>query len=141
MCRALRGALPRAPPAEQQTVHDPAILHTTLARLLRLPRASAGRMLRSGAPDGAALLRSAVARISADLCGLRATLPTLWCTYSTAFLESILPATFQWQPCFPFWRSCALSVLHSSWLRYVCATHIMSWLPEDSAAWKIVKQC
>ncbi|EIE20274.1 hypothetical protein COCSUDRAFT_67560 [Coccomyxa subellipsoidea C-169] len=75
---ALRGALPRAPPAEQQTVHDPAILHTTLARLLRLPRASAGRVLRSGAPDGAELLRSAVARISADLCGLRATLPTLW---------------------------------------------------------------
>ncbi|BDA45523.1 hypothetical protein COCOBI_07-3100 [Coccomyxa sp. Obi] len=77
--RALRGALPRAPPAEHQTVQDAAILHTTLARLLRLPTApAAGRVLRSGAPDGAALLRSAVARISAELCGLRATLPTLW---------------------------------------------------------------
>lgn len=60
-------------------MQDPAILHTTLARLLRLPRASAGRVLRSGVPDGAALLRSAVARISGELCGLRATLPTLWC--------------------------------------------------------------
>lgn len=78
--RALRGALPRAPPDARQTVQDAAILHTTLARLLRLPRsADAGRVLRSGAPDGAAVLRSAVAQISAELCGLRATLPTLWC--------------------------------------------------------------
>lgn len=63
-------------------MQDAAILHTTLARLLRLPAsAAAGRVLRSGAPDGAALLRSTIARISVELCGLRATLPTLWCSF------------------------------------------------------------
>lgn len=87
-CRALQRALPRAPPAEQQTIQDPAILHTTLARLLRVPQSIgggsvrvplAGRVLRSGVHmDGVQVLQAAVGRISAALCGLRVVLPVLW---------------------------------------------------------------
>ena len=91
MRRALQAALPRAPPAEAQTVHEPALLHTTLARLVQppaqgsgqLPGSSRGRLLRTPVTgDAAALLLAAVRRASDALCGLRATLPNLWCASS-----------------------------------------------------------
>ena len=84
LCSALQKALPRAPPQREQTVHDAAILHTTLARLVRLPEAtqqgrSRGRVLKGPGADGSlAALQAALSRISAALCGLRASLPNLW---------------------------------------------------------------
>lgn len=79
--RVLGRALPNAPQHTDQTVQDPAILHTTLARLLKPTRASAqasGRMLRVGEDSELGSLRAAVGRMTEALCGLRLTLRELW---------------------------------------------------------------
>jgi hypothetical protein len=84
LCRALHRALPNAPPPKQQVIQDAAILHTTLARLIKPPRSgrrlrTAGRVLRWVLQaDEVHALQAAVRRMSAALCGLRVTLPVLW---------------------------------------------------------------
>ena len=103
-CRALRQSLPRAPPPEQQTVTEPDILYTTLARIVLPPagtesgaaqpgaqaadqghRQTEGsiraRALRAGGGSGSAdeALRAAVDAMSGALCGLQVTLSELWC--------------------------------------------------------------
>ena len=78
LCRALERALPNAPPRRYQTVQDPAILHTTLARLVQLQGRSTGRILRSGGLDQAAEIQSAAGRMTQALCGLALTLRSLW---------------------------------------------------------------
>lgn len=50
LCRALAEALPRAPPPEQQTVTEPAILYTTIARIVLPPAGGASGTPR---PQGA----------------------------------------------------------------------------------------
>ena len=71
----LRAALPRAP--AKQLVNDAPILHATLARVLRPPRAPTGEARLSGAAARAALA-AAAARLSERLCGLRAVLDGAW---------------------------------------------------------------
>ena len=101
MRRALQAALPRAPPPEAQTVREPALLHTTLARLVQppapgsgqLPGGGRGRLLRTPVTgDAAAALLAAVRRASDALCGLRATLPNLWCAGFCSILRLPLVA-------------------------------------------------
>ena len=85
---ALAGALPRSSP--QQAVRDTEILHTTLARLVKLPpvdpaatargRRRRGLLRRPPVEEAAAaVLQEAVRKMTQDLCGLEATLDTLWC--------------------------------------------------------------
>ena len=78
LCRALERALPNAPPRRYQTVQEPAILHTTVARLVELQGHSTGRILRSGGLDQAAELQAAAGRMTQALCGLALTLRSLW---------------------------------------------------------------
>mmetsp|Transcript_29348 Transcript_29348/g.82770 ORF Transcript_29348/g.82770 Transcript_29348/m.82770 type:complete len:351 (-) Transcript_29348:436-1488(-) len=66
--QALASALPRAPPPAQQTVREPSILHTTLARLVEPPASS----------NAARSLLDATAAMTNLLCGLRTTLDALW---------------------------------------------------------------
>ncbi len=61
---ALRAALPRAP--ARQLLTDSHILHSTLARILRLP------------PGGAAALEPVAAALSQALCGLEVVFDTAW---------------------------------------------------------------
>jgi len=70
---ALRAALPDSP--RQQIVKDRAILHTTVARLLRPPLGPMGATVRDG---GAGAARKAAAAMTASLCGTEATLPVAW---------------------------------------------------------------
>ena len=70
---ALRAALPNSPRA--QIVKDRAILHTTVARLLRPPLGPMGAVVRDG---GAGAARKAAAAMTASLCGTEATLPVAW---------------------------------------------------------------
>jgi hypothetical protein len=80
----LRAALPRAPAA--QVVADADILHTTLARLVPPPgRRDAGGARRGGAlAEGeigrvdAEALRAAAAAMTAELCGTRTLMQSLW---------------------------------------------------------------
>jgi hypothetical protein len=72
---ALRAALPRAPSA--QLLRDPPILHATLARVLRPPRAARG----GGTLDPLAArdaLAAAAASLSQRLCGLHAVIDAAW---------------------------------------------------------------
>ena len=83
-CRTLARALPKAPQQQNQTIQDPVILHTTMARLLKPTKAreqahARGRMLRTGGGSyELAALQSAVGRMTEALCGLRLTLRSLW---------------------------------------------------------------
>ena len=83
-CRTLARALPKAPQQQYQTIQDPVILHTTMARLLKPTKAqeqahARGRMLRTGGGSyELAALQSAVGRMTEALCGLRLTLRNLW---------------------------------------------------------------
>ena len=83
-CRTLARALPKAPQQQYQTIQDPVILHTTMARLLKPTKAreqkhARGRMLRTGEGSSElAALHSAVGRMTEALCGLRLTLRNLW---------------------------------------------------------------
>lgn len=70
---ALRAALPDSP--REQIVKDRAILHTTVARLLRPPLGPMGATVRDG---GAGAARKAAAAMTASLCGTEATLPVAW---------------------------------------------------------------
>lgn len=75
---ALRSALPNAPPHDAQMVKEPALLHTTLARLLRPP--SPAELGIGGGQAGAGQapvinqvrVVAAVEAMSKELCGLRA---------------------------------------------------------------------
>jgi hypothetical protein len=71
----LRAALPRAPAA--QLLRDPPILHATLARVLRPPRAArgGGTLGPLAARDA---LADAAAALSQRLCGLRAVVDAAW---------------------------------------------------------------
>ena len=83
-CRTLAKALPKAPQQIHQTIQDPVILHTTMARLLQPTKAqdqgyARGRMLRTGGGSyELAALQTAVGRMTEALCGLRLTLRHLW---------------------------------------------------------------
>lgn len=68
---ALASALPDAPGPEAQMVREPAMLHTTLARLLAPPQGAGGAGA-GGGVDGERVV-AAVAAMSEALCGLRAT--------------------------------------------------------------------
>ncbi len=72
---ALRAALPRAP--AEQLVRDAPMLHATLGRILRPPRARVGGGAMPPAEARAALALTA-RRLSAALCGLVATLDAGW---------------------------------------------------------------
>lgn len=54
--RRLAAVLPNAPPPDQQTVQEPAILHTTLARLVETPMADGGGPGRAAALLSVSLL-------------------------------------------------------------------------------------
>eukprot|EP00887_Chlorella_sp_A99_P006394 scaffold3.g6394.t1 len=84
---ALAAALPRA--SRRQAVQDRAILHTTLARLVKLPPgggAATGRLgarqrqglARRPGDEAVELVQRAVERMTQELCGVEATLDTLW---------------------------------------------------------------
>ncbi|KAI8476976.1 MAG: hypothetical protein J3K34DRAFT_516229 [Monoraphidium minutum] len=81
---ALRAALPRAPPPADQAVREPAMLHTTLARLLAPPRRPAARGGGGGGgeevPAGelAAEVQRAAEDLTYELCGLTAVFDELW---------------------------------------------------------------
>jgi len=68
---ALGKALPNAPPPEGQMVREPSILHTTVARLLQPPGASASAI-------DASAVASAVESMSSALCGLTTTFNEVW---------------------------------------------------------------
>lgn len=78
---ALRASLPQAPPAEQQPVRFPAMLHTTVGRLLAPPR-------RPDSPGHPGMewdmvwlqssLLDALGDVSDELCGLTTTFSELW---------------------------------------------------------------
>lgn len=81
---SLRHALPNAPPPAQQAVREPAMLHTTVARLLspaRRPAAARPRG-RGGEEVGAGVLSRELARsaeaLTAELCGLEALFDEMW---------------------------------------------------------------
>jgi hypothetical protein len=72
--KALAAALPNAPPTSAQMVKEPAMLHTTLARLLQPPAAGAAQQQSGGEAlppsiDSQKVIE-AVERISQKLCGL-----------------------------------------------------------------------
>ena len=83
-CRTLARALPKAPQQIHQTIQDPVILHTTMARLLKPTKAqdqahARSRMLRTGGGSyELAALQTAAGRMTEALCGLRLTLRSLW---------------------------------------------------------------
>ncbi len=68
--QALAEALPDAPPKEAQMVREPAMLHTTLARLLRAPALDGSGQ--AAVTDAQAVMQ-AVQQLSDALCGLEAT--------------------------------------------------------------------
>lgn len=88
---ALAAALPQA--SRQQAIRDRQILHTTLARIVKLPPGAAagsgdvrsdrrrrrrGLARHSYEAAAAEAVRQAVERMTAELCGLEATLGMLW---------------------------------------------------------------
>ncbi|GBG00104.1 hypothetical protein Rsub_12845 [Raphidocelis subcapitata] len=81
---SLRHALPHAPPPAQQAVREPAMLHTTVARLLSPARrpAAARRRGRGGEEVGAEALAGELARaaeaLTSELCGLEAFFDEMW---------------------------------------------------------------
>jgi hypothetical protein len=72
--QALGAALPNAPPKEGQMVREPAILHTTVARLLSPLKSPSGEILE----PNAAQLAQAAERMTAELCGTKATFDAMW---------------------------------------------------------------
>lgn len=106
---ALAEALPRAP--LQQGIKDLQILHTTLARIVKpgaagsgggSGRSSIGRP-RKMAPaseeeEASEAVRQAAARMTADLCGLQATLDTIWFVQEYDKLALALDGSFSKQP-------------------------------------------
>ena len=82
--RALQAALPHAPAGKGQVVRDAVILHTTLARMVDPPRGHG--TLQAGQGAGPALLRGAAESMSARLCGLEATLDSIWYASSKTLL-------------------------------------------------------
>ncbi len=95
--QALAAALPGAPPKEGQMVREPAILHTTVARLLAPLKSPGGQALE---PD-AAQLAGAAARLTAELCGLRTRFDTLWFVEEKDTLALALRGSYDVRPC-PF---------------------------------------
>ena len=72
----MQDSLPRALPAEHQTVQNTAIWYTTLARIAAPPKRCWRTLLRSAV--GPSSLELAARRMSADLCGLEGYVGELW---------------------------------------------------------------
>lgn len=75
----LAAALPKA--SRQQIVQDRSILHTTLSRLVTVPRLGSGHggeAAEGSGSEGAAVLQRAVDEMTRELCGLRAVMDQLW---------------------------------------------------------------
>lgn len=77
----LAAVLPRAPGIEGQVIKEPAIFHTTVARLLsplhlNVRASGSDKVLES--QQASRLLAVTVSQLSADLCGMRADFAELW---------------------------------------------------------------
>lgn len=110
---ALQQALPRSPPSGQQVVKSPIILHSTLARLATpaiqnhqnlaqqqtwdKPTLGSEWQVEHKIPD-AVTLKSAVAFISEELCGLKLTLDHAWLVHEKQLLALALNGGFEKVP-------------------------------------------
>ncbi|GAB4821342.1 hypothetical protein N2152v2_008388 [Parachlorella kessleri] len=98
--RELRAALPEAP--AKQMVTDEAILHTTLARVVAQPRLAEDRddQPADAVPGsaGAAALQRAVHEMTQELCGVEATMDTLWFVEEQDRLALALEGRFSKHP-------------------------------------------
>ncbi len=82
---SLRHALPRAPAPSKQAIQEPAMLHTTIARLLAPARRPAAGARQGGGPGEevaagvlTAELTGVAVALTDELCGLEALFDELW---------------------------------------------------------------
>eukprot|EP00884_Botryococcus_braunii_P018259 jgi/Botrbrau1/5116/Bobra.0128s0024.1 len=95
--RVLRNTLPRAPPPEKQAIQQPAILHTTLARLLHGPKPQVAASFHRRALQGATLLQDVSQRMTDALCGLQATISHMWYVEEDDLLALAIGGQFRHQ--------------------------------------------
>jgi hypothetical protein len=93
--QALGAALPNAPPKEGQMVTQPAILHTTVARLLAPLKSPGGAVVEA---DGRQL-EQAAGRMTTELCGLRTKFDALWFVEEKDTLALALRGSYDVHPC------------------------------------------
>jgi len=78
----LLDALPRAPPPDMQTVREPDILYTTVARLLEAPVAPATKWMshseQQSLLQAPSALHDAAEAMTEELCGIEARIDSMW---------------------------------------------------------------